>query len=119
MAQLTPLPFVSNTVGEIKARTFVSVDLATGLCVQATNLATTKGLTVGTTSVEQGEVISVASVKDTTQSYLVEAGGTIAKGARVCANASGLAVTDAAGPMQALEAGVAGQIINVLSFGAF
>ena len=119
MARIAPFPFECVT-DDTPPHRFVTVDMTAQTCTIATNLATTKGLTVGETTVAAGEVISVRSVKDTSESYLVEASAVIANGARVCVTADGKAVTDAAGPMIALEAASGlGHLINVISYEAF
>ena len=117
MSRIAPFPFKATT--EIKPYTFVNVDLEAGTCTPSTNLETTKGITVGDRTPSAGGLISVHSAKNVTESFLVRANGTIAKGATVASDANGLAVTTASGVFTALEAGVAGQIINVISTEAF
>lgn len=117
MSRIAPFPF--EATAEVKPYTFVSVNLAAGTCTPATNLATTHGITVGDVTPSAGGLISVHSAKNVTESFLVRANGTIAKGDLVASDANGLAVTTVTGVFTALEAGVAGQIINVISSEAF
>lgn len=126
MARISPFPFMNSGATEIKPYTFVAVTVAgagtnvTGTIVPATNLATTTGIVVGTKSANQGELLSVRSVKDASATSFVRCGAVaIAKGDLVASDANGLAATTASGTMKALEAGVSGQIINVIPAGAF
>ena len=124
MARKAPFPFIVAGSVAIAPNTIVNVTVAggtsgVGTVVPATNLATSLGITIGSTTVDVGEAISVVSVKDASQTLLVRAGGTIAKGDLVAANASGLAVTTVSGTLKALEAGVVNQLINVISAEAF
>jgi len=126
MARISPFPFMNTGVPELKPYTFVNaVPAAVGTtCVggitASTNLATSKGIVVGTKSALQGELLSIRSVKDVSETSLVRVGTVaVAKGDLLAADANGLAITTASGVVMALEAGAAGQIINVISAGAF
>jgi hypothetical protein len=118
MMRTTPLPFLA-TGGSIPPHVFVNVDVAAGTAAIATDLTSSEGITIGKTTVEAGEPISVMSVKDTRETTYIRCGATVTKGDLLCASAGGLAVTDVAGKVVALSSGVLGQLIDVISAEAY
>ena len=118
MARVKPFPFTA--LAEVKPHRFVTVNTTTGGVTYPATLAATNGISVGETTADIQEPISIVSVADVTETLLVECSATIAKGAKVGGAPDGRAKVDATnGTSIALESGVVGQIINVISAKAF
>lgn len=112
IAQVYPMIFGCDT--NIAEKSLVKIDHATGKVSIVAGVA--DGVTIGAV---EGGVVAVEPVLGLRQYNKVVAGGTIAKGAFVKADANGKAVTDATGTAttnpRARTSAVAGQIIDIYS----
>ena len=116
----SPFPFVNADTVEIAPMRFVNVLPVAGTLTLATDGLESLGVTVGTTTVPVGEPISAFSLKEINRTFLVKAGGTIAAGDEVGADANGLAITDAVnGVAFAQHAAVVGQHLTIIPKGSF